>query len=89
MLHLAPGDVTMDAAAAGDTRPIAEIMPALISDGVRSVAPNGVLGNPVGASAREGRDLIDALVAATVRRIVAAAPDRRGRLTDPSPAARP
>ncbi|MGW2793167.1 mycofactocin biosynthesis peptidyl-dipeptidase MftE [Streptomyces sp. NPDC001251] len=89
MLHLAPADVRMDAAAAGDTRPIAEILPDLIRDGVRSVARNGVLGDPAGASAREGRDLIDSLVDATVRRVVAAAPDRRGRLTDPSPAARP
>ncbi|WP_328663500.1 mycofactocin biosynthesis peptidyl-dipeptidase MftE [Streptomyces sp. NBC_00328] len=87
MLHLAPGDVDPAAAAAGDTRPIAELMPELIAGGVRSVAPNGVLGDPAGSSAREGRELIDALVAATVRRVVAAAPDRRGRLTDPAPAA--
>ncbi|WP_326699344.1 mycofactocin biosynthesis peptidyl-dipeptidase MftE [Streptomyces sp. NBC_01754] len=87
MLHLTPGDVDQDAATAGDTRPIAELLPRLVAGGVRSVAPNGVLGDPTGASAQEGRTLVDDLVTATVHRILTAAPDRRGRLTDPAPAA--
>jgi creatinine amidohydrolase len=89
MLHLAPADVELAAAAAGDTRPLDALMPALIAGGVRSVAPNGVLGDPTGASAEEGRRLMDALVGATVRRVAAAAPDRRGRLTGPSAGASP
>jgi len=37
-------------------------MGALRSGGVRAVSPNGVLGDPTGASAEEGRALLDSLV---------------------------
>jgi mycofactocin system creatininase family protein len=63
MLALAPGDVRLDAAAAGQTRPLAEIMPAMRAGGVRAVSPNGVLGDPAGASAAEGETLLGLLVA--------------------------
>ncbi|GAA2592575.1 mycofactocin biosynthesis peptidyl-dipeptidase MftE [Winogradskya consettensis] len=81
MLHLVPQEVRREAAAAGDTRPLAELMPLLIDGGVRSVAANGVLGDPTGASAAEGRTLLGALIGETVRRITAFTPDARGRLT--------
>jgi creatinine amidohydrolase len=81
MLHLVPDEVRLAAAAAGDTRPLAELMPLLVKGGVRSVAPNGVLGDPAGASAGEGRALLDALVEEIARRISAFTPDTRGRLT--------
>jgi creatinine amidohydrolase len=63
MLALAPGDVRLDDAAAGETRPLAEIMPALRARGVRQVSPNGVLGDPAGASPAEGETLLALLVA--------------------------
>ena len=63
MLALAPGEVRLDAAAAGDTRPLREIMPELSARGVRPVSPNGVLGDPAGASAAEGERLLGLLVA--------------------------
>ncbi|MEV1329307.1 mycofactocin biosynthesis peptidyl-dipeptidase MftE [Micromonospora costi] len=81
MLHLVPDEVRLSAAAAGDTRPLAALMPQLVKGGVRSVAPNGVLGDPAGADAGEGRALLDELVGDTARRVVAFTPDRRGRLT--------
>ncbi|GAA2706029.1 mycofactocin biosynthesis peptidyl-dipeptidase MftE [Actinoplanes palleronii] len=81
LLHLAPDEVRLAAAAAGDTRPLADLLPDLITGGVRSVAPNGVLGDPAGASAHEGRLLMDALVDQTARRIDRFTPDTRGRLT--------
>lgn len=62
MLALAPGDVRLDAAAAGETRPLAEIMTDLRAHGVRDVSPNGVLGDPSGASAAEGEALLALLV---------------------------
>jgi mycofactocin precursor peptide peptidase len=62
MLALAPGDVRLAAAAGGDTRPLREIMPDLIARGVRQVSPNGVLGDPAGASAAEGEHLLGLLV---------------------------
>jgi creatinine amidohydrolase len=63
MLALAPGDVRLDDAAAGETRPLAEIMPDLRAGGVRRVSSNGVLGDPAGASAAEGEALLALLVA--------------------------
>lgn len=84
MLHLAPDRVRLDAALAGDTRPLAVLLPDLIAHGVRAVSPSGVLGDPAGASAEEGRRALDAMVCATVRRITAWTCDARGRLTDPT-----
>ena len=63
MLALAPGDVQLAAAAAGETRPLAEIMPALRAGGVRPLSGNGVLGDPAGASAAEGETLLGLLAA--------------------------
>jgi len=62
MLALAPELVQMDEAVPGETRPVDEIMPALQASGVRAVSPNGVLGDPTGASAAEGKRLLDLLV---------------------------
>lgn len=58
MLALAPGDVRLDAAAAGDVRPLSEVMAGLRAHGVRHVSPNGVLGDPAGASPAEGEALL-------------------------------
>jgi mycofactocin system creatininase family protein len=55
MLALRPEAVRAGrAAAAGSTAPLADIMPTLLRSGVRAVSPNGVLGDPTGASADEG-----------------------------------
>jgi len=62
-LALAPGRVRLDRAEPGNTRPIAELMPALQTSSVRAVSANGVLGDPAGASAAEGDALLAALLA--------------------------
>ncbi|MEV1025284.1 mycofactocin biosynthesis peptidyl-dipeptidase MftE [Streptomyces sp. NPDC050264] len=80
MLHLAPRKVDLAAAAPGDTRSLSELMPELMARGVQAIAPNGVLGDPTGASAEEGRRLLDEAVHLAVRRIRAAHSDARGRL---------
>lgn len=58
MLALAPDAVRLDAAERGDVRPLAIILPLLRESGVRAVSPNGVLGDPAGASAAEGERLL-------------------------------
>ena len=63
MLAIAPSDVAVDAAERGDPRPITELAASLRSGGVRSVSPNGVLGDPHGASAAEGHRLLDGFAA--------------------------
>ena len=75
MLALAPADVRLSDAAAGETRPLAEVMAGLRAGGVRRVSPNGVLGDPAGASAAEGESLLALMVAdlkATVARLTPA-----------------
>jgi mycofactocin precursor peptide peptidase len=69
MLALAPEDVRLDAAAAGNTRPLTEILSELSAHGVRQVSPNGVLGDPAGASAAEGEQLLSLLVADLSRNV--------------------
>lgn len=61
ILALTPERVHMDRAEAGDTRPLAELLPALRRGGVRAVAANGVLGDPTGATADDGAALLDTL----------------------------
>src|SRR5439155_6965592 len=59
MLAVAPDRVRLELGAAGVTTPIQELLPRLTKEGVRAVSPNGVLGDPVGASAAEGGVLLD------------------------------
>ena len=69
MLHVEPGSVREDRAAPGVTTPIGELLPRLRAEGVRAVSSSGVLGDPAGATADEGADLL----ARMVHRLVAAA----------------
>lgn len=62
LLHLAPAHVRLDAAVAGPSPGL----PELVARGVRPLSPSGVLGDPAGASAEAGgllfADLTDQLV---------------------------
>jgi mycofactocin precursor peptide peptidase len=62
MLALDPDAVRRDLAEAGCTESLDLLLPRLRSVGVRPVSSNGVLGDPAGASAEEGRLLLGALV---------------------------
>lgn len=80
MLHLRPERVRLQLAEAGNTAPIAELMPRLRAEGVASVSPNGVLGDPRGATAEQGQQLLDAIVHDVVRRVSEWMPDAHGIL---------
>lgn len=71
MLALAPGRVRRERAAAGNATPLPRLLPALREGGVRPLAPNGVLGDPAGATAAEGRALLEAAAAELVATIEA------------------
>ena len=62
LLHVAPEAVRVDLLEPGEPRPVTELMPALRSHGVRAVSANGVLGDPTGASAEEGRRVLGVMV---------------------------
>ena len=72
MLALAPRTVRLDLAQAGNTQPLAELLPAMRARSVRAVSENGVLGDPSGASAEEGRAMLAALVEGCVAAVRAA-----------------
>ncbi|MCA0145710.1 mycofactocin biosynthesis peptidyl-dipeptidase MftE [Blastococcus sp. LR1] len=82
MLHVEPAAVREDRAEAGATAPLRELLPRMQAEGVRAVSLNGVLGDPAGASAAEGEEL----VADLTRRLVAAVREWRvdpaGRLLE-------
>jgi mycofactocin precursor peptide peptidase len=54
--------VLLDAAERGEVRPLGQVLPLLRERGVRAVSANGVLGDPAGASAAEGEQLLAGLV---------------------------
>jgi creatinine amidohydrolase len=70
-LALDPGRVRMDRAVVGDTRPLAQLMPRLRSEGVRAVSVSGILGDPTGATAAQGVALLDELAAALIGHVAA------------------
>ncbi|MGY1916710.1 mycofactocin biosynthesis peptidyl-dipeptidase MftE [Blastococcus sp. SYSU DS0973] len=58
MLHVEPGGVRQERAEPGETASLRELLPRMRAEGVRAVSPNGVLGDPAGASAAEGAELV-------------------------------
>jgi creatinine amidohydrolase len=67
MLALDPGRVAAERAVAGNTDPIERLISDLAAVGVRELTSTGVLGDPAGASAAEGRDLLEAATAELAR----------------------
>lgn len=72
MLHLRPASVRLELAVRGETRPLREILPALMEGGVAAVSGTGVLGDPAGADAGEGAALLEEMVEAALDRLGAA-----------------
>ena len=70
MLHIAPASVRLDRLEPGNTTPLDELMPVLRRDGVRAVAANGILGDPTGASAEQGRRLFTGLTDRLIEQIL-------------------
>lgn len=69
MLHLRPESVRLDRAEAGNTAPLSQILPAMMTGGVAAVSANGVLGDPSGATAAEGERVLKAMVADVIERL--------------------
>jgi mycofactocin precursor peptide peptidase len=68
-LMLAPQSVRINRARRGNTTPIDDLMPALRTSAVQAVSPNGVLGDPAGASAEEGESVLDDLLSDLLTRV--------------------
>ncbi|MDT9595288.1 mycofactocin biosynthesis peptidyl-dipeptidase MftE [Nocardioides zeae] len=85
MLYLRPSAVDLRRAEPGNTASLPDLLPTLMTGGVRAASPNGVLGDPTGASAEEGRTLTAEIVRDVLRRVRHGAPDHRGLLQAPAP----
>jgi creatinine amidohydrolase len=89
MLHVEPEWVLVGRAVAGETEPIATLLPRLRAGGVRAVSPTGVLGDPAGAGADEGADVLTTLVDRLLAAVAAWQVADDGRLVEgaaPDPA---
>jgi creatinine amidohydrolase/Fe(II)-dependent formamide hydrolase-like protein len=73
--------VRTDVAEAGNTAPLADLLPAMRRGSVRAVSGNGVLGDPTGAGAAEGEQLLAALVEELQTALARWCPGADGRLT--------
>jgi mycofactocin system creatininase family protein len=62
MLAIAPALVRMSRAEAGRPEPLVDLIDELRADGVRAVSPNGVLGDPRGATVGHGKALLTRLI---------------------------
>ena len=80
MLHVDPVRVRMDLAESGNTASITQLLPQIIVGGVSAVSPNGVLGDPAGASAAEGLRCLTEMETEAAARILANSADSRGQL---------
>lgn len=69
VLALDPTVVRLDRAEPGVTEPLAALLPALRAGGLAAVTPNGVLGDPTGASAEEGEVLLARMIAELAARL--------------------
>jgi len=80
VLAIEPSLVRLDAIEPGDPTPLPRLLPALRGEGVRAVSPNGVLGDPTGATAAEGDLLLAGLVAELRERVQRWHPNAAGQL---------
>lgn len=70
MLHLHPDLVDMQRAEPGNREPLSAILPAMRDGGIEVVSPNGVLGDPVGATAEHGARLFREMIERAASSIV-------------------
>jgi mycofactocin system creatininase family protein len=80
LLALDPSAVRAPGWEPGNTAPLAELLPTLVRGGVAAASPNGILGDPRGATAQEGADLVAGMVGELRNRLARWLPDERGRL---------
>jgi mycofactocin precursor peptide peptidase len=89
MLALTPRTVHLARAQAGAVDPLGTLMDALRAGSLRTVSPNGVLGDPAGASAGEGATLLDRLGATLASAVAQWRASWRPSATGTAPGAAP
>ncbi|WP_245993975.1 mycofactocin biosynthesis peptidyl-dipeptidase MftE [Nocardioides immobilis] len=82
MLYLAPWNVRLKRAEAGNTHASPNLLAEIKARGVRAVSVNGVLGDPTGASANEGKAALDTMVSDVLRAVQTVAGHKRSEAAD-------
>ena len=80
LLHLSPETVRFDRAEAGNTSPLAQLLPTLRTGGVAAVTGVGVLGDPTTATAHHGKRMFAQMVATAGAAVDAWDPGPHGML---------
>jgi len=88
MMHLRPSSVRLGLAQPGNTTPIGRLIPALVRNGVAAASPNGVLGDPTGATADEGARCFEHMAQRIASLILDGARSANGMLIPASKAVR-
>ncbi len=70
MLHLRPHCVRLDRLEPGTTSRLRQLLPTLLTEGVRGVSANGVLGDPCGANAVKGELLLATMIETACARLL-------------------
>lgn len=83
MLHIAPNHIELSRAEKGNNAAIEDLMATIFVNGVRGVSQTGVLGDPTGANASEGKILLEEIVSNVFNRISFGVTDNRGCLSNP------
>ncbi|MBB5156802.1 mycofactocin biosynthesis peptidyl-dipeptidase MftE [Saccharopolyspora phatthalungensis] len=90
MLALRPAAVRLDQAEPGNTTPLTNLINVLRANGVRAASPNGVLGDPRGATPEEGARLLTTWTTALTAAVNTWAwPDDQGQREGEGPEDRP
>jgi creatinine amidohydrolase/Fe(II)-dependent formamide hydrolase-like protein len=88
MLRLRSAAVHAERAVAGPCEPMEQLLDRLIAESVRGVSESGVLGDPAGASAQHGQQLLAGMAVQLAEDIKAWRVSKNGRLGSQSPRAR-
>jgi creatinine amidohydrolase len=80
LMHIAPLTVRTENLEPGNTTPVTQLMKSMVAGGVEAVSANGVLGDPMTASATAGREMFESLTDDVVAAVQNWQPDAQGRL---------
>jgi creatinine amidohydrolase len=80
LLHISPTAVRTDAMMSGNVAPVSELMASMRSGGVAAVSDNGILGDPMAASAVDGRRMLNDMASRLADAVGRWQPDTNGML---------